>query len=82
MIKKDLSPENRAIESSVSQDKVNNSNLYLDKTDSKGVPLLRRIEKYPDLPEDKFIPIRYYKSEHQKAFGNRYWINKKGLVKK
>ena len=81
MIKKDLSPENRAIESSVSQDKVNNSNLYLDKTDSKGVPLLRRIEKYPDLPEDKFIPIRYYKSEHQKAFGNRYWINKKGLVK-
>ena len=54
-----LDTENRAIESSVSQDKVNNSNLYLDETDSKGVPLLTRVEKYPDLPENEFIPIEY-----------------------
>lgn len=76
-----LDTENRAIESSVSQDKVKDSNLYLDETDSKGVPLLRRIEKYPDLPENEFIPIKYYKSEHQKAFGDRYWINKRGIIK-
>jgi len=45
-----LNTENGVLESSISQDKVNNSNLYLDETDSKGVPLLRRVEKYPDLP--------------------------------
>ena len=54
-----INAENRAIESSVSQDKVKDSNLYLDETDSKGVPLLRRVEKYPDLPENEFIPIEY-----------------------
>ncbi len=60
------------------QDKVNSS-LYLDETDSKGVPLLRRIEKYPDLPEDKFIPIEYIHSG--KDIPNNYYINKKGEVK-
>ena len=32
------------------QDEVNNSSLYLDETDSNGISLLKRIEKYPDLP--------------------------------
>lgn len=41
------------------QDEVNNSSLYLDETDSNGISLLKRIEKYPDLPENEFIPIEY-----------------------
>ena len=77
MIKKDLIVEN-GVESSMSQDKVNNSSLYLDETDSKGIPLLRRVEKYPDLPEDKFIPIEYIHSG--KAVPKHYLINKNGKV--
>lgn len=76
-----INTENGVLESSISQDKVNNSSLYLDETDSKGVPLLKRIEKYPDLPEDEFIPIEYYKLEHQEIFRSIYVINKKGEVK-
>ena len=34
-------------------------NLYEDRVDSKGVPILKRIEKYPDLPEDVFVPVEY-----------------------
>lgn len=70
-----INAENRAIESSVSQDKVNNSNLYLDETDSKGVPLLRRVEKYPDLPENEFIPIEYPNLDL-----SPYLVNKKGEI--
>lgn len=33
--------------------------LYNKKKDSKDIPLLNRIEKYPDLPEDVFIPVNY-----------------------
>jgi hypothetical protein len=72
--------ENRAIESSISQNKVNNSNLYLDETDSKGVPLLRRVEKYPDLPENEFIPIEYTHSNGH-TVKNIYYINKLGQIK-
>lgn len=75
-----LDTENR-VESSVSQDKVNNSNLYLDETDSKGVPLLRRVEKYPDLPENEFIPIEYDNSKHEKLLKGRYEINKLGEIR-
>lgn len=70
-----INAENRAIESSVSQDKVKDSNLYLDETDSKGVPLLRRIEKYPDLPENEFIPIEYPNLDL-----SPYLVNKKGEI--
>lgn len=63
------------------QGEVNNSNLYLDETDSKGVPLLKRIEKYPDLPEDKFIPIEYTHSNGLRVPGDIYHINKLGDVK-
>lgn len=67
-------------ESSISQDKVNNSSLYLDETDSNGVPLLRRIEKYPDLPETEFIPIEYIHSNGLKVPEDKYLINKKGEI--
>lgn len=75
--------ENGVIESSIPQDKVNNSNLYLDETDSKGVPLLKRIEKYPDLPEDEFIPIDFslYEDKLMNSPKEGYLINKKGEVK-
>lgn len=36
---------------SVGED-MNNSSIYLPECDLNGVPLLRRVEKYPDLPED------------------------------
>lgn len=75
--------ENGVIESSIPQDKVNNSNLYLDETDSKGVPLLKRIEKYPDLSEDEFIPIDFslYEDKLMNFPKEGYLINKKGEVK-
>lgn len=53
--------------------------LYEKETDSKGISILKRIEKYPDLPEDVFVPI-----EHTLACGDsvsdRFWINKKGEI--
>ena len=65
-----------------SRDKMKNSNLYLEETDSKGVPLLRRIEKYPDLPEDEFIPIEYtHSTSGESLHKNYYVINKKGELK-
>lgn len=81
MIKKDLTVENGVLESSISQDKVNNSNPYLDETDSKGVPLLRRVEKYPDLPEDEFIPIEYTHFDGQTVPKDKFFINKLGEVR-
>lgn len=70
-----LNTENGLESTTISKEEVNNSNLYLDEKDSKGVPLLRRIEKYPDLPEDEFIPIEYPGID-----GDRYKINKKGEI--
>lgn len=74
-----LDTEN-GVESSILQDKVNNSSLYLDEIDSKGVPLLRRIEKYPDLPETEFIPIEYTHYNGIKIPEDKYLINKKGEI--
>lgn len=58
---------------------MNNSNIYLSECDSKGVPLLRRIEKYPDLPETEFIPIEYIHPTNG-AVSSNYHINKLGVV--
>ena len=52
-------------------------NFYLNEKDSKGIPLLRRIERYPDLQEDEFINI----SEHIKNVKDVYVINKRGEIK-
>lgn len=75
-----LNVENGLESTTISKEEVNNSNLYLDEKDSKGVPLLRRVEKYPDLPEDEFIPIEYYHLS-KGNISNNYLINKKGQIK-
>lgn len=62
------------------QDEVNNSSLYLDETGSNGISLLKRIEKYPDLPENEFIPIEYTHSNGH-TVKNIYYINKLGQIK-
>lgn len=62
-------------ESVVGED-MNNSSIYLPKCDLNGVPLLKRIEKYPDLPEDEFIPIKDCLGIKE----GMYKINKKGEV--
>jgi hypothetical protein len=62
------------------QDEVNNSSLYLDETGSNGISLLKRIEKYPDLPENEFIPIEYTHSNGH-TVKNIYHINKLGQIK-
>lgn len=72
--------ENGVLESSIPQDEVNNSSLYLDETDSKGVSLLRRVEKYPDLPENEFIPVEYTHSNGV-TVENNYYVNKLGQIK-
>ena len=72
--------ENGSESITISKDEVNNSNLYLDEKDSKGVPLLRRVEKYPDLPEDEFIPVECILSSG-KIVPNNYLVNKLGQVK-
>lgn len=51
-------------------------NFYLSKCDSNGVPLLKRIEKYPDLPENEFIPLVYPGIKEK-----TYVINKLGVIK-
>lgn len=53
--------------------------LYEKETDSKGVPILKRIEKYPDLPDDVFVPIEYTLACGDNI-SNRFWINKKGEI--
>ena len=55
-------------------------NLYEDSVDSKGVPILKRIEKYPDLPENVFVPVEYA-LKNGITPSEKYWINKKGEVK-
>ena len=75
-----LKSENGLESTTISQEEVNNSNLYLDEKDSKGVPLLRRIEKYPDLPEDEFIPIECTLSSG-KTIPLNYLVNKLGEIK-
>lgn len=54
--------------------------LYSDEVDSKGVPLLNKIEIYPNLPENIYIPLEYicgYNNQPIK-FLNEYFINKEG----
>lgn len=75
-MKDNLLDTENGLESATMSQEVNNSSLYLDEKDSKGVPLLRRIEKYPDLPEDEFVPIEYPGIKE-----NIYKINKKGELK-
>ena len=48
--------------------------MYEKETDSKGVPLLKRVERYPELPDDVFVPIIYQEIE------DFYKINKKGEI--
>lgn len=73
-----LNTENGLESTTISQEEVNNSSLYLTEKDSKGVPLLRRIEKYPDLPENEFISISKHVDDDIKDY---YEINKKGEIK-
>lgn len=79
MIENLLNTENGSESITISQE-VNNSSLYLTEKDSKGVPLLRRVEKYPDLPEDEFIPIECTLSSG-KTIPSNFLINKLGQVK-
>ena len=65
---------------SVTGEDMNNSSIYLPECDSNGVPLLRRVEKYPDLPENEFIPIEYTHSNGLKIL-NGYSINKLGEIR-
>lgn len=53
--------------------------LYSEEKDSKGVPLLNKIEKYPELPEDVFIPISCTIISG-KSVPNNYFINKLGEI--
>lgn len=59
---------------SVAGEDMNNSSIYLPKCDSNGVPLLKRIEKYPDLLESEFIPLVY------EGIKDIYKINKLGEI--
>lgn len=58
-------------------------NIYENEVDTTGVPLLKRIEKYPDLSENVFIPIDYFHDGVKRKFQipKYYWINKKGEIK-
>ena len=53
----------------------NNIDFYSSEKDTKGVPILNRIERYPTLPDDVFVPIIY-----QDIYDSKYLINKKGIV--
>ena len=68
-------------ESTISQEEVNNSSLYLDEKDSRGIHLLKRIEKYPNLPEDEFVSIDCGNSNYNKLLLGKYEINKLGQIR-
>lgn len=57
--------------------KNSNNELYLSDCDSNGIPLLKRIEKYPNLSEDVFVSIEYPEIKE-----GTYKINKKGEIQK
>ena len=57
-----------------------NEDLYSKTKDSKGVPLLNKIEKYPDLSEDAFIPAEYYLPDGCNV-SRIYLVNKLGQIK-
>ena len=52
------------------------------KVDKNGVPYLRKIEKYPDLPDDVFVPFEYTSQKSKRSIlSGVYFINKKGQIK-
>lgn len=53
--------------------------LFLDEVDSNGVRKLKRVEIYPELEEDIFVPINYVRNDGVKISDN-CWINKKGEI--
>lgn len=52
--------------------------LYNEEIDCNGVPLLNRIEKYPNLPEDVFIPIEFIKDGFDFKLFSSFLVNKQG----
>ena len=44
--------------------------LYEDRKDTNGVPILKRIERYPELPDDIFIPIDFIRADGNKVSDN------------
>lgn len=50
--------------------------LYEDRKDTNGVPILKRIERYPELPDDIFIPIDFIRADGNKVSDN-ILLNKK-----
>lgn len=54
--------------------------LYDNELDSRNVPLLNKIEFYPNLPEDIYIPLKYIERCNNKflTFSKEYFINKEG----
>ena len=49
------------------------TNIFRKETDTNDIPLLNRIELYPELPNNIFIPINYKDSIN-------YFINKEGYI--
>lgn len=60
---------------SVVSENVNNSSIYLSESDSKNVPLLKRVEIFSSLPKNDFIPISCFNIKE-----NTYKINKEGKI--
>ena len=54
--------------------------IYSEEKDSKGVPLLNKIELYPNLSEDVYIPLRYICGKVNEFIepANKYFVNKEG----
>lgn len=50
--------------------------LYEDRKDTNGVPILKRIERYPELSDDIFIPIDFIRADGNKVSDN-ILLNKK-----
>ena len=54
--------------------------IYSEEKDSKNVPLINRIELYPNLPEDIYIPLKYICGKINEYIEpvNEYFVNKEG----
>lgn len=54
--------------------------LYDKETDSNGIPLLKRVERYPELPDDVFIDFEFTTKNGIYIPKGYYKINKKGQI--
>lgn len=64
----------------VKLENLTDEDLYEKKTDSEGIPILKRVERYPDLPDDVFVDFDFTTETGKYLPKGLYKINKRGEI--